>query len=74
MQPDVFLIIGLILTVFSIPAMLSAFVDGRAPRASAIVLLIGGALVWLAIEQKPGGYTIQDIPEAFVRVVALVVR
>ena len=74
MQADIFLVIGLALLILSVPAMLSALSDSRAPRASALILLIGGGLVWLAIEQKPSGYTLQDVPQALVRVIAMVLN
>jgi len=44
--------------------------DGRAPRASAITILIAGGLILLAIQTQPGGYTLQEIPDVFVRVIA----
>ncbi len=38
------------------------------------MLLIGGGLVAIALTQKPGGYALNDIPDAFVRVVAYFIR
>lgn len=69
MDPDLALVIGLVLGAFSVPSILSAITDGRAPRASAITILIAGGLILLAIESKPGGYSLQEIPNTFVRVV-----
>lgn len=69
MQFDLFLVTGLVILGFTIPAIFSAFSEGRAPRAAAIMLLIGGGLAAIAMTQKPGGYTMEDIPKAFVRVV-----
>lgn len=69
---DLYLVIGLILVAFSIPAILGAFAERRAPRVAAIVVVIGGSLVALAISQRP--YTIEEVPEAFVRVVAYFIR
>jgi len=69
MDPDLALVIGLTLGAFSVPSIMSAVTDGRAPRASAITILIAGGLVLLAINGKGGGYTLQDIPNAFVRVI-----
>jgi hypothetical protein len=69
MDPDLALVIGLVLGAFSVPSILSAITDGRAPRASAITILISGGLILLAIESKPGGYSLQEIPNTFVRVV-----
>ena len=34
-----------------------------------ITILIGGGLVLIAVLNKPGGYTAQEIPDIFVRVV-----
>ncbi len=70
MPPDLSLVIGLILAGFSIPSILSALTEGRAPRASAITILIAGGLILYALQNQPGGYTIADIPEVFVRVIA----
>lgn len=68
MDPDVYLTVGVICLVFSIPAVISAITDSRAPRAAAIVLLIGGGLIVLAVSQNPNGYALSDIPAAFSRV------
>lgn len=70
MDPDTFLVLGLIIAGFSIPSVMSALSDGRAPRASALTILIAGGLILYAIQTQPGGYALQDIPDVFVRVVA----
>jgi hypothetical protein len=69
MQHDLYLVIGLVVLAFTIPAVVSAFSEGRAPRIPAIMLLFGGGLAVIALTQKPNGYTFEDIPQAFVRVV-----
>ncbi|MEJ6478236.1 MAG: hypothetical protein QNL92_06110 [Octadecabacter sp.] len=74
MNPDVMFVIGLVVSVFSIPPILGAFADGRAPRAAAITILIGGGLIALAASQKPSGYSISEIPDVFVRVVGQYIR
>ena len=70
MTPDMYLVLGIVIAGFSIPSVLSAVSDGRAPRASAITILIAGGLILLAIQTQPGGYTLQEIPDVFVRVIA----
>ncbi|WP_299722544.1 hypothetical protein [uncultured Tateyamaria sp.] len=70
MTPDMYLVLGIVIAGFSIPSILSAVSDGRAPRASAITILIAGGLILLAIQTQPGGYTLQEIPDVFVRVIA----
>ncbi|KMW60592.1 hypothetical protein AIOL_000756 [Candidatus Rhodobacter oscarellae] len=67
---DLFLVFGIIIAGFAIPSMMGAFADRRPPRASAIAILVGGSMILIALSQKPGGYTLNDVPEAFIRVVA----
>ena len=71
MNSDLLLVIGLILGVFSVPSIISSLSDGRAPRVAAFTLIAAGSLVVYAIQTRPGGYELQDIPAAFVRVLAL---
>ena len=65
MDPDLALALGLIVGGFSIPSMLSAVTDGRAPRASALTILIATGLVYYALSVKPGGYTLSQVPDVF---------
>ena len=65
MDPDLFLVIGLIVGVLAIPSLLSAFSENRTPRAGAIMVLIAGVLLVLAFQNKAGGYTIAEIPQVF---------
>ncbi len=58
------------MAVFSVPSILSAFSEGRAPRVAAFTIIASGALVVWAISQKPGGYALNEIPDVFVRVIA----
>ncbi|WP_299286306.1 hypothetical protein [uncultured Tateyamaria sp.] len=70
MTPDMYLVLGIVLAGLSIPSVLSALSDRRAPRASAITVLIAGGLILLAIQTQPGGYRLENIPDVFVRVIA----
>lgn len=74
MNTDIALVTGLVLLVLSIPAIFSAFSEGRAPRVAAVVMVIGGGLLVWAFSQKPGGFTFEEIPNAIVRVVAMVLN
>jgi hypothetical protein len=70
MTPDTYFVLGIVIAGFSIPSIVSALSDRRAPRASAITVLIAGGLILFAMQSKPGGYSIEEIPDVFVRVVA----
>lgn len=70
MDPDLFLVLGIVIGALAVPSILSAVSDNRAPRASALTILIAFGLVFFAFSQKPGGYTMDDIPRAFVEVVS----
>ena len=74
MDADLFFVIGLVIAAFSIPPIIGAISEGRAPRAAAIMVLIGGGLILLAVNDRPGVYTLNSIPDAFVRVVARVIK
>jgi hypothetical protein len=70
LQFDLILVSGLVVLILSLPAIVSAVTENRAPRVAAIALLLGGAMIAYATTQKPGGYTLEDIPGAVLRVVA----
>ncbi|WP_223425021.1 hypothetical protein [Tateyamaria pelophila] len=74
MDSDLYLTLGIVLAVFSIPSLVSAFTYNRSLRASALATLIAGGLVFYAFLSHPGGYSLQDIPDALVRVAARVIH
>jgi len=69
MDYDLYLVIGLVIAVFAVPAVVSAFSDNRTPRAAAIVLIASGGLVAWAVASKPAGYTLDQIPNVIVDVI-----
>ena len=69
MDPDLMFVVGLVVGAFSIPSIMGALADNRVPRAASIAVLVAGGLIVLAINGKPGGYAIAEIPDVFVSVV-----
>lgn len=70
MDPDLALVLGVVLGILSVPSILSALSDKRAPRASAVTILIAGGLIVYATQNKPGGVALDAIPDIFVNVIA----
>lgn len=69
LDTDLILVIGIVVLALSIPSLLSAFAEARAPRAGAVLLLIGGVLVAVALTRHGPGYTFAELPGVFVHVV-----
>ena len=69
MDTDTFFVFGAIIAVLAIPAVTSAFLDGRTPRVPAIIVLIGGIMIGYAISQRPNAYNFETLPDVFVRVI-----
>ena len=69
MDTDLFLVIGIVIWALAIPSLLSAWVEGRVPRAGSLMVFVGGALVITALTQHAGGYSFAEIPNLFLSVV-----
>lgn len=69
MDTDLFLVLGITIWALSIPSLLSAFVEGRAPRIGSVFVLAGGVLIVLALTNHGRGYSFYEIPDVFFRVI-----
>jgi len=70
MDSDLALILGVIIGGFSIPSIVSSLSDRRAPRVAMIMVLAAGALILYAVMTKPGGYSIDQLPDVFFGVIS----
>ncbi|NVK12936.1 MAG: hypothetical protein HWE35_02040 [Rhodobacteraceae bacterium] len=70
MQTDLALVLGLVIGAFTVPGILAALSERRAPRASGLTILIAIGLVTYAVMVNPGGYSVEEIPDVFSRVAA----
>ena len=70
MDPDLAMAIGMVLAVFSLPAVLSAVSDRRAPRVAMFTILGAGGLILWALSNKPGGYSLSELPRLLIEVIA----
>ncbi|OED50355.1 hypothetical protein [Leisingera sp. S232] len=69
MDTDLALILGLVIGAFTVPSLMSSISERRPPRASFLTILIAVSLITYAVVLKPGGYSIDEIPDVFFRVV-----
>ncbi len=70
MDTDLTLTIGLALGCLAIAFIASALAQVQLPRKSALLGLVAGGLIWLAVAQSPEGYAAEDIPEVVLGVIA----
>jgi len=69
MDTDLFLVIGITICALSIPSLLSAFVEGRAPRFGAVLVFAGVVMIVVALSNHGRGYSFAEIPDVFFRVI-----
>jgi formate-dependent nitrite reductase membrane component NrfD len=70
MDTDLVLTLGIVLLVLSVPSLLSAWVEGRAPRIGAIMIITAFGMIVAALTVKPGGYDFNEVPGIMVGVVS----
>ena len=63
------IVVGTLSLLMAIPSLLSSWMEGTVPRAGAILVMIGGVLVVLALHQHGRGYTISEMPDVVMRVI-----
>ena len=68
MDTDLLFVVGIIVAAFAFPAIVGAYSEGRPPRTAAILVMIGGVLIGLAVYERPNTYSLKTTPDAFVRV------
>jgi formate-dependent nitrite reductase membrane component NrfD len=62
MDTDLVLTLGIVLLVLTLPSLLASWVEGRAPRVGAIMLIAALAMIVAAVLYRPGGYVFNDVP------------
>ena len=66
---DLLLTVGIVLLVLSVPSLLSAWVESRAPRLGSIMVIAALGMIVTALVTKPGGYAFNDVPGVMVKVI-----
>lgn len=65
---DLIMVMGVVVLFLAFPAAVGAFSRGAPPRAAMLSLFAGGIMVVYANASRPGGYSIEDMPNLFVKV------
>lgn len=68
MDTDLLLVLGSLFFCLALPMAISAYSEERFPRLAALLAVIGGGMVVLALTLNPGGYSFADLPDAVIRV------
>ncbi len=71
---DILIVIGVILCGLALPSLFGALADKRSPRASLFVMIVGASMIFFTHSQRPGVYDLREVPHAFVRVLAGIIR
>ncbi|SEN14928.1 hypothetical protein SAMN04488003_1105 [Loktanella fryxellensis] len=74
MDTDLIFVVGVFIAVLAVPAIISAFMDGRVPRAPALTVVIAALMIGYAVRERPMTYTVEGIPDAVLRVIATYIR
>ncbi|MBZ0127808.1 MAG: hypothetical protein K8F59_01705 [Rhodobacteraceae bacterium] len=64
------LVIGMVLSVFSLVAILNAWIENSPPRTAAIMVMISGGILVIALLKAEDGLQWHDIPDSFIAVAA----
>ena len=66
---DLIMVLGVVVLGLAFPAMVGAFSRGAPPRAAMLALFGGGSMIMYANMSRPGGYSVAEMPELFLKVI-----
>ena len=67
---DLIAVLGVIVIFLAFPAAVGAFSRGEPPRAAMLSLFAGGSMYLYANSMRPGGYSIAEMPQIFIKVIS----
>lgn len=65
---DLIMVIGVVVLAMAFPTAVGAFSRGAPPRAAMLALFGGGCMIVYANASRPGGYSVAEMPDLFMRV------
>jgi hypothetical protein len=69
LDPDLALVVGIVIGVLAIPSLVSALSERRAPRVPAVALLLSGVLLVYAFRNTGVPYTVDSLPNVVMKVI-----
>ncbi len=70
MDTDLVLTLGVVLAALSVPSLLAAWAESRAPTIGAVMIIAGFAMIVTASLRHPGGYAVTEVPHVMLDVFA----
>jgi hypothetical protein len=74
MNPDILLTLGVLLLIPTIPMIFNGLKEGVAPRFAFVMILFSCGLIAGAFLNRPGGYTVNEVPEIMIATIKSVFR
>ncbi|MEM9425672.1 MAG: hypothetical protein AAGA06_03130 [Pseudomonadota bacterium] len=65
---DLIMCLGVLAVFLAFPAAVGSFSRGAPPRAALLSLMIGGGMIVYANASRPGGYSAEEMPGLFMKV------
>ena len=67
---DLIMVLGVLVFAAAFPAAVGAFSRSAPPRMAIIAIFVGGCMMVYANSSRPGGYSVAEMPDVFLRVIA----
>lgn len=65
---DLIMCIGVLVIFLAFPTAVGAFSRGAPPRMAIVSLMAGGGMIVYANSSRPGGYSLEEMPNLFLKV------
>ncbi len=65
---DLIMCIGVLVIFLAFPAAVGSFSRGAPPRMAILALAVGGGMIVYANSSRPGGYSVAEMPQLFMKV------
>ncbi len=65
---DLIMVLGVVVLGLAFPTAVGAFGRGEPPRAAMLAIFAGGCMVLYANSSRPGGYSVAEMPDIFIKV------